>query len=362
MAEQILAPDVIVTPGAAPILTRRAPQEKHLVVVPIDASGNVRLAPELSGRLGLPPTVSPASAGHYLAPGQQDTTLAYLVTLAEPNNVAETIRDNLRALFETYQQVSFTRTWLPLMGLEGGGLSREQSLDIILDALRESGVAGREDIRFVVATSPNIDISELVALRTKIESAVGRKPANIRQALSQTDIMADEETVSVLESAAYLALGQQPGLDNGRISTRVASLALLRRGRVQRLPAAEAFYEAWVTLAPQEPSRLPVKGEISDKGIGPYFRHFPEPGEIPPPPVIFSGRFIEALRMAAAIAADKPIALTHLIDALLDQASREPSTSARRVLDRAQINAAELRGLFYKLPLDPDDRARDPDG
>src|SRR5205823_6219262 len=120
-------------------------------------------------------------------------------------------RDNLRALFGSLYEFRNARIWLPLLGIEGGGLSRGQSLDLLLDVIRDSPLAGRDGDRFVIATSPDIEISELVDLRGRVEGFFGREPADTRQALSQLGISAAEETVSLLETAAYLMLGQRPG-------------------------------------------------------------------------------------------------------------------------------------------------------
>jgi hypothetical protein len=79
MAEQGWAANVVVTPGAAPGLARRPSDgnhEKHLAIIPMDMSGNVRLTQDLRARLELPSTVAPPTSDHFIAPGPQGATLA----------------------------------------------------------------------------------------------------------------------------------------------------------------------------------------------------------------------------------------------------------------------------------------------
>jgi hypothetical protein len=356
--QQGWATSVMVTPGAAPVLRRDLPaNQPQLVVVPIDSSGTVRLNDELRQRLSLPPTLSQPSSGFYFAPGPYGATLAFLVTLAEPSEVRETIAVNLSGLLKTYQDRPYVRTWLPVMGREGGGLSRQESLDIILRAIGESGVTGRTDIYFVIATAPDIDALELIELRTRIEKAAGRPLHDVRGALSEAGITRPADAiVALFYRAAQLMLLQRPSHDNGRIKTRLPPLlALLETGSRQEPPSpAHALFQAWDTLAPGSFDRV-MKREL------PLLRTtVPEDSGA----VIFSRDCAEALHIAVAKASDASVDLFHIGDALLEQAAsrdaEQEKTGARRVLDGWNINPARLRDVFNSRLLQPPREAESP--
>jgi hypothetical protein len=333
------AAGVVVTPGAAPILRRdlRADQPQ-LVVIPVNAAGTIRLNNALRARLRLAPAISRPSRGFTFAPGLNGATYAYLVTLAEREEAGKTIASNL-GLLASDQTWSFARIWLPLMGREGGGLGREESLDIILRAIGETGIRGRTGAHFVIATAPDIDMTDLIELRTKVERAARRPLCDVRQALSNLGIAAPtDETEALLRRAAELMLQQRPGLDNGRIKTRVALLALLEAGGRQASPrSARALFVAWNGFAPGS------FAQVMTNALG----SLPSPGPEETGPIIFSRDFAEPLRLAAKRADGAPVGLFHIADALLEQAAAreewQARISARRVLDDWNIDPVELR-------------------
>jgi hypothetical protein len=239
---------VVVTPGAVPVLSGPEAAEKQLVVVPVDRSGTVRLSPNLQERLLIAPTVKGQRADFQIEPHERGVARAYLVTL-DGSGAREAITRNLPALLNSDGAREYGRIWLPLMGIEGGGLSRQESLNLILAAI---GAAERPQQRFAVATADDIPQDELISLRAQVESAAGRPLLDLGSALQREGIAADDETAAVLNIAGHLMLQQRPGRDNGRISTRLALLALLHAGSISSgSPVAVALHSAWERLAPK---------------------------------------------------------------------------------------------------------------
>src|SRR5712691_7881349 len=163
MTQQGWPATILVTPGATPVVHRAAPKSQ-LVVVPMDVKGALRLNDDLRSRLGLPTTVAPPSSGFYLQRGSDGgPNLGFMVTFDNPQRVATNVETNLFQLLRAaYGERPLARTWLPLTGIEGGGLTRRQSIDIILSVIGKTGLAAAESNRFVIATANDIPVGELI--------------------------------------------------------------------------------------------------------------------------------------------------------------------------------------------------------
>jgi CheY-like chemotaxis protein len=339
---------VVVTPDAAPVLRRDLPEGwNQVAVVPVDRSGRVRLNEELRSRLALPSTVSPPASGFSLAPvvlGSQEMTLAFVVTLAEPGTVGETIAGNLRRLLSEYSKRTRVRIWLPLPGREGDGLSREESLGFILIAIGESGVVGGTDLHLVISTATDIDGPELIGLRRMVERAAGRPLHDVRAALAQAGITGPaEEIVAFVERATLLMLRQLPGRDNGRVNTRVALLALLAvSAEPDSSSPGYALRQAWNRLAPEAFDW----GRVTTRYLGPPRTPAPED----PGPVVFSRDFAQVLNAAAANANGAAVGLFDIAAVLLEQSASRNAvrewTGAGRVLHDWNIDPGALRDRF----------------
>jgi hypothetical protein len=175
---------VVVTPGAVPLLSHPEAPAKQLVVVPVDQSGTVRLLPKLQEHLRIGPNVRPPSPGFDIERRKERADFAHLVTL-DRSGAREAITANLLALLSSTAAGDYERVWLPLMGLEGGGLSRQESLSLILAAIDDSGAAQHEKQCFAIATAEDIKRDELIALREQVESAADRRSLDLGGALER---------------------------------------------------------------------------------------------------------------------------------------------------------------------------------
>jgi hypothetical protein len=332
------AASVVVTPGSRPVLQHISPDTRQFVLLPIDQSGAVRLSQERIAFLGLPQKLDPTRALTRRLHTRNAIGFPFKVP-AEPERARNAIFEAMPAylMLSTDPPRSYSRYWLPLADLQGLGLDLPNTLDLILQTIGKSDHRSDEDTRIVIDVDAGIGRDLLVDLRARVERAAGREPLGLERAFAEADIQPSEETAALFRLAANRMLQQKPGLDNGRISTRLVLFGLL-------LAPVRPFHESW--------SASWAKGspEAFAELAGRYFRDFPRgSADSPPlPPVIFSRECLALLSLARERAAGEPLALLHIADALIEQAERDTrqQTSSRRVMAAAEVDPTALRAAF----------------
>jgi hypothetical protein len=139
--------------------------------------------------------------GFFVKNGLAGELVCFIVTLGE-RDAAEVLGNNLVRCLQQLGKLRPKKLWIPLMGTGSAGLSQEESLTIILDALERASVLSDAQSSVTIAAPAQVKDEQLSRLRASIRAPIGyfRDTAEM-----QYDRPTDEDMLGRSEFAGSLA-------------------------------------------------------------------------------------------------------------------------------------------------------------
>jgi hypothetical protein len=232
-------------------LRKNAPPNADVIIVSTNRYGAPGgLKDEILIKIGLSPSAAPGAdmlaSGFAIIQRPEAKGLVGFVVTVGGGDPKTSLTRNLAACLDS-REIRRARTiWMPLMATGAGGLSNEQSLEAILDALQSVDFAQGTEVKITIAPPPQIDRKSLLRLRSMLSGETTEEISTESKAPDYPNL--DEELAAILAMAD--ALGPGRVRNNSRVTTSLLLFALseARNSHAPRLvstnTAACAFADA----------------------------------------------------------------------------------------------------------------------